>query len=103
MLFGTGVASAACSYVAPNGICADVKIQTLYIETNGNAYVGIDGNPSSLPCALNDGFLTLPGTAPKFNSVYATLLAAQALDRRVTIRMGEQSSCTVHYVIVKAP
>ena len=93
---------AACGGAQPYVICGDVQVTLLYIEAGGNAYIRVDGNPESMPCALNGGFITLPGSAAKFNAVYATLLSAQATGRRVSIRMGPEAQCTVAYVTVAA-
>lgn len=96
-------AQAACGGAQPSVICHDVQITMLYIEAGNNAYIRVDGNPESMGCTLNGGFITLPGNAAKFNVVYATLLTAQSIGRKVSIRMGPEAQCTVAYVTLSTP
>jgi hypothetical protein len=91
-------AKAACGGTQPYVLCSDVQVTLLYIEAGGNAYIKVDGNPESMDCALNGGYITLPGSSARFNAVYATLLAAQSMGRKVSIRMGPQAQCTAVYV-----
>ena len=95
-------AQAACGGAQPYVSCGDVQVTMLYIEAGNNAYIKVDGNPESMGCTLNGGFITLPGNAVKFNAVYATLITAQSMGRKVSIRMGTEAQCTVAYVTLSA-
>jgi hypothetical protein len=90
--------AAACSPTSCSG-----QISMLYIEANGDAYVGFVGGLAGLTgCIPNDGeqqFLTLLATSANMKKVYATLLAAQMAGRPVTIAVAANSNgCTIRYV-----
>lgn len=101
---GVSGAHAACGGTNSYAACSDVNISLLYIEATSNAYIQVDGNPQALPCTLNGGYITLPGSAPRFNAVYATLLTAHSTKRKVTIRVtpNEANQCVVAYVTLAA-
>ena len=90
--------AAACSPTSCSG-----QISMLYIEANGDAYVGLVGGLAGLTgCTPNDGeqqFLTLPAASANMKIVYATLLAAQMAGRSVTFAVAANSNgCTIRYV-----
>jgi len=90
--------AAACSQTSCSG-----QISMLYIEANGDAYVGLVGGLAGLTgCIPNDGeqqFLTLPAASANMKLVYATLLAAQMAGRSLTFALAANSSgCIIRYV-----
>jgi len=90
--------AAACSPTSCSG-----QISMLYIEANGDAYVGLVGGLAGLTgCIPNQGeqqFLTLPAASANMKLVYATLLAAQMAGRSVTLALSANSSgCIIRYV-----
>ncbi|RJG05289.1 hypothetical protein D3870_03990 [Noviherbaspirillum cavernae] len=96
-----GQAQAACtgSQSAGTVACSNVAITLLYVEMDGDVYVATDGDVASTGCTANGGLIRLPGTAAKFNAAYATLLAAQASGRRISIRMSSAVQyCTATYL-----
>jgi hypothetical protein len=104
VLLGCSQAQAACGGTQPYVMCTDVLLTELYVETNGNVYIRVDGTQLAAPsCNLNGGYITLLGGSSRFNAVYATLLAAQSAGRRVLLRMGAETTCTLVYVMLAAP
>jgi len=96
-------ALADCGGSPGYGMCANVRITTLYIDINADGWLQVSGNVSALPgCSPSDGVLIrVPSAAPNFKAVYATLLAAHMAGRNVNVRIDPNAStCTVAYVTV---
>lgn len=91
-----GSAYAACQALG----CFDVYIDELYPEAAGGVWVQTSGNETLANCTANSGvFLRLDSTTAGFKEIYATLLAAQLSDKKVSLRIAEGSNpCTVVYV-----
>lgn len=69
------------------------------MNSRGGAWVKTSGDETFANCTANSGvFLRLDVTAG-YKEIYATLLAAQLADKRVSIRIAEGSNpCTITYV-----
>jgi hypothetical protein len=80
--------------------CFSVYIDELYPEAGGGVWVQTSGNETLANCTANSGvFLRLDGTTAGFKQMYATLLAAQLADKKVSLRVDEGSNpCTIVYV-----
>jgi len=81
------------------------QISILYIEANGDAYVGLVGGVADLTgCTPNAGaeqFLTLSAASANWTLVYNTLLAAELHGYPVTIAaVANSNGCTIRYVTV---
>jgi hypothetical protein len=90
-----GVASAEC--VASG--CFNVYVEEIYPEATGGAWIQTSGNETLANCSADSGvYLRLDATVG-YKEIYATLLAAQLTDKKVSIRVNEGStSCTIAYV-----
>jgi hypothetical protein len=81
------------------------RISILYIEANGDAYVGLVGGLAGLTgCTPNEGeeqFFTLSTASTNWTLVYNTLLAAETSGYSVTIAaVANSNGCTIRYVTV---
>lgn len=89
---------AACGTLA----CPDVIVQRLNPHTNGNAYVKIDADISSLDCTpTSAGYLTLVRSDPNSDWIYATLLTAITANggKLENIRVVAGSAgCVISYI-----
>lgn len=90
---------ADCGGVPGQGICENVKITLLYIDTN-DAYVRVTGNMAALPCNPAGNLIKLTYGSGNFNAIYASLLAAHLADRAVNVRVANTTDCTIGYVSV---
>lgn len=95
------LAAAECS----SGICTDVYVEELYIPTDSSGvYIQTSGTETLAGCTPYNGIYLLLQPAPtsaQFKEVYATLLAAQMNDKRVSIRINNGSNpCTVAYILL---
>lgn len=89
------------------GTCAAVTLTTLYVESGvtgtngGNVYLSVNGAMTPLGCTLPSSYIMLPRTAPSFNAVYASLLAAQTTKAVFDLRVLADASgnCVVAYVL----
>lgn len=92
-LLCTAAAFAECM---PAG-CYDVYIEELYPEATGGVWIQTSGNETLADCVSQAGvFLRLNASAVGFKEIYATLLAAQLADKRVTLRITPSSNpCAV--------
>jgi len=93
-----GAAYADCN----SGSCSNVTLTQLYLDNN-NAYIQTSGDQSNLSCTQTGTLLIVPGTAPNFKLMYATLLAAKLMNQVVgVVRLDPSiSACTVAYVILR--
>jgi len=80
--------------------CYDVYIDELYTEALGGVWIRTSGDERLAGCVPDsDVYLRLPASAVGFRDIYATLLAAQLAEKRVSIRINPGSNpCTVAYV-----
>src|SRR5688572_22829663 len=91
----SSIASAECQGSA----CSSVYVEEVYPEVAGGAWIRTSGTETSLNCTADSGqFLRLPAGSG-FQAVYATLLAAQLANKKVTIRTADGSNpCTIVWV-----
>ncbi len=80
--------------------CYDVYIDELYTEALGGVWIRTSGDERLAGCVPDsEVYLRLPASVAGFKDIYATLLAAQLAERRVSIRINPGSNpCTVAYV-----
>jgi hypothetical protein len=79
--------------------CYEVFIDELYPEANGGAWIRTSGNETLANCTPDSGIYLRLNATLGFKEIYATLLAAQLSDKRVSLRIAEGSNpCTVAYV-----
>jgi hypothetical protein len=92
------IAPAASADCVASG-CFEVYVEELYPEAQGGAWIRTSGNEMLANCTADSGiYLRLNATAG-FKEIYATLLAAQLSDRKVSIRINEGTApCSVSYV-----
>lgn len=94
-----------CSGVA----CSQTTIQRLYPASNANdprVYVRpADGGQASLNCTAVSGvYLTLKAAHPLFPEIFDSLLEATIHDKKVTLRIKENSAdCEILYIVVENP
>jgi hypothetical protein len=84
--------------------CWGVYIEELYPEAQGGAWIRTSGDESLANCTADSNiYLRLSGTTPGYKEIYATLLAAQLAEKRVSIRIAEGTNpCTVAYVTLNS-
>lgn len=80
--------------------CSGVYVDRLYLTTAGIVYVGTSGDETKLGCAAEGGvYMSLALADPAGKSMYATLLAAQATNRTVMLRIENNSAgCRIVYM-----
>ncbi|MEX2964563.1 hypothetical protein [Microbulbifer sp. TYP-18] len=95
----SGLANADCK---PD-VCDAVYIDTLYVKSPGEAYIGTSGDETILDCESVSGiYATLDLTTPGANAMYSTLLSAHMADKRATIRVTNGSvGCSIGYVVLE--
>ena len=87
-----------------SGYCGNVRITLLYIGVTGDAWISVSGNINALPCTLNGNLIQLSTAAANFKTVYATLLAAQAADRTINVRVDPGSTqCSIAWMEIPSP
>jgi hypothetical protein len=92
------LATAAVAECTAQG-CFEVYIEELYPTAEGGVWVKTSGDETLANCTANSNvFLRLNVTAG-YQDIYATLLAAQLADKRVSIRVAEGTNpCVISYV-----
>jgi hypothetical protein len=94
MLF-SAAAFAECSATG----CWGVYIEELYPEAAGGAWIRTSGNETLANCTVDSNVYLRLNATTGYKEIYATLLAAQLADKRVSLRIAEGSNpCTVVYV-----
>jgi hypothetical protein len=89
--------------------CSNTTIQRLYPASevvNPKVYVRpTDGGQSSLYCTPVSGvYLTLKTSHPLFHEIYAALLQATIHNKRVTLRIYDNTpDCEIAYIVVENP
>ena len=80
--------------------CWLVYVEELYPEAQGGAWIRTSGDETLANCTADSGiYLRLSGTTPGYKEIYATLLAAQLSDKKVSIRITEGTNpCSIAYV-----
>lgn len=75
----------------------------LYVTSNNNILVGTTDEESELNCGTApNGYVTLLKASKNFEVIYSTLLASRMADKKVTIRIIEDSElCDIAYVVSK--
>jgi hypothetical protein len=91
----SAVAHSECSAMG----CYGVYVEELYPEASGGAWIKTSGNEALASCTADSGvYLRLDATGG-YKEIYATLLAAQLMDKKVNIRIVEGSNpCRIGYV-----
>jgi hypothetical protein len=79
--------------------CID-KIQMLYVNADGDIYIGMPGDEKLANCTAVSGvYFTLPPNAENKKEVYSALLAAQMADKVVHVRVKEGTNkCEIAYI-----
>ena len=97
LVFSAGASAECASYG-----CANAYVETLYVRAQSGFFVGTSGTETLANCTPASGvFFLMPLDAANYKEVYATLLAAQLADKRVTIRINEGTDpCTIAYVSI---
>ena len=91
------------SYADCNGgACSDIKVQNLYAMSNGTITVETTGNELNLNCTSSgNGYVTVAPTDPGKNAIYSMLLTAQTTQKKVYIRVVDNSNqCRINYVFL---
>jgi hypothetical protein len=92
------IAPAAFPECSASG-CWNVYIEELYPEANGGAWIKTSGTETLANCTVDSNIYLRLNPSAGFKEIYATLLAAQLADKRVSLRIVEGSSpCYVTYV-----
>jgi hypothetical protein len=75
-------------------------VDELYTEASSGVWIRTSGDETLAGCVPDSSvFLRLHASAAGFKEIYATLLAAQLAERRVSIRVNPGSNpCSVAYV-----
>jgi hypothetical protein len=82
--------------------CADVYIDRIYIQGQGAIFIGTSGNETLLNCtAVSSVYVTLDPSERNSDLMYAQLRDAQAEDKKVYVRIQENSSdCKIQHIII---
>lgn len=89
--------------------CARTTIERLYPASdvsNPRVYIQpADGGQTSLNCtAVGSVYLTLKDSHPLFEQIFSALLEATIHDKRVTLRIKENTpDCEIAYIVVENP
>lgn len=101
-LFGAAIAliSLVAKADCDANSCWEVYVDRLYVTAAGVVHVGTSGDESKLGCTPQNGVYTSLYLAdPAGKSMYATLLAAQATNRTVQLRIENNSvGCRIVYM-----
>ncbi|WP_152547950.1 hypothetical protein [Photobacterium galatheae] len=90
---------AACSPNQCHGIGKDVLV-SVYPSGTGHIYLEAPADKGKLNCQLVEGhYMTLKNTHPVFEAMYSTILTALSTQKKLTVRIVENSEgCEVMYV-----
>lgn len=92
------ITTAAYAECSASG-CWGVYIEELYPESQGGAWIKTSGDETLANCTVDGNVYLRLNDSPGFKAIYATLLAAQLADKKVSIRIAEGSApCSVIYV-----
>ncbi|MCG7535516.1 hypothetical protein [Pseudoalteromonas sp. OOF1S-7] len=96
-LASLGAQANTCSSIG----CTSV-IETLYTSENGNIYVGFPKDEKQAKCTPQSGiYFTLRPEAKNINQMYSTLLYALASNKKVQVRIHENTQgCLISMVSV---
>lgn len=80
--------------------CPNVYVEQLYVNADYHIYIQTSGTETLANCTPKENiFFVLPLGVANYSQIYATLLAAQLADKRVTIRITEGTNpCSIAYV-----
>lgn len=98
-LLAAFVSAADCSVET----CSDVYVDQIYVESGANNWIRTSGTETNLSICTPDSsvFLWLDGSAAQKKEVLSLLMMAYALDRPVTIRLGNGvRGCQISYVFI---
>ena len=98
-LFISAFASATAADCEPH-ICTDVYVERLYTNIGGLVYVATSGDETKLDCNAESGvYLSFNLSDAAGDAFYSTLLAAQLSDRKVALRIVNDSNlCAIQYI-----
>lgn len=98
-LFFASSTWAACNNIACYGVGKDVLTRT-YLASSGNIYIGAPVGKENLKCDLYSGeYMTLKMNHLLYREIYSTILTGIAAQKRLQIRIVENSpECEVSYV-----
>lgn len=100
IIFACVMTFATASFADCNPIsCSGVYVDMLYVKAEGEHRVATSGDERLLNCnAVSDVYVTLPKSENE-DVLISTLMTAQATDRKVTVRIRENTNnCEVIYV-----
>ena len=81
--------------------CAEVTIEELYVNANGNIFVATSGDESKLTCTTVSGggtHITLRTADSNYKEIYSALLASQRAGKKMDIRTDDQNGCNIVYI-----
>lgn len=83
-------------------ICSDVFVERLYPNENGLVYVATSGSEAALNCnAVSGEYVSFNLADPAGEAFYSTLLAAQLANKKVSLRIADESEgCLVQYITI---
>ena len=97
-VLGLGMTTLAVAECMSGG-CYDVYVEELYPEASGGAWIKTSGNEALATCTVDSNVYLRLNATEGYKEIYATLLAAQLSDKRVNIRIVENSNhCRIAYV-----
>ncbi len=84
--------------------CTD-KITKIYTTATGTIYIGTSGNEKALNCAAGAGnggvsnvYVSINPNSKGANAIYSLILTAKSLNKKVSLRIKENSSlCEIIY------
>ncbi|QUJ67371.1 hypothetical protein KDD30_15240 [Photobacterium sp. GJ3] len=90
---------AACYPNQCQGVGKDILV-SVYPSSTGNIYLEAPAGKEKLNCKLAEGYyMTLKNTHPIFEVMYSTILTAVSTQKKLTVRIVENSEgCEVMYV-----
>jgi hypothetical protein len=99
LVLGLSAAGYAVAECITQG-CWDVYVDEIYPEALGGAWIQTSGDESLANCTVSGNtFLRLDNTMAGYKEMYATLLAAQLAEKKVSVRIAEGSNpCKIWYV-----
>lgn len=98
-LLGATIPTATVAASCNTYYCDKIVLKTLYVDSNGNAFVATDTPISSLNCTPNGSYLMLPH-ATGSEEIYSLLLMAHQQLTPISIRINIGSNgCTINYVV----
>ncbi len=81
--------------------CEKVYIDSIFIRGAGNIYVGTSGNEKLLNCtAASNIYLALDTAEPNANEMYGLIRSAQMQNRKIYLRIVDNSrNCKIQHIV----